>query len=195
MADQTFKMPNFLFSNIYGVLDYDSGTIHGKRVSVSWLREICNTLTVILDLKLGLFLKNIKQVESLEMHDFDDNFRVNNISQSALDYTSKSKLVKVAKLFFLQVTRGFRLADGSLNVKIAVDFMQKCKFLRKVILVLMRITGGQTPRSTEMVDLTFRNTSSGDRSVRVVGGTVVLGNICSCTWSGVIDYVIFSIHI
>jgi hypothetical protein len=157
--------------------------IHGKRVELGQLRNLCSTL--LTEARNHLEFKVKMGIKTVDWTKFEPEDDLTNILDHYSFVTSPNNSLIKDRACLLQgfmanaITRSFftRGMNGNIVLwekKACMEWLKRCKMLLEMLAVLCHLLGGQPARASELATLRWRNSVDEQRGVYWVNGTVML---------------------
>jgi len=191
IAGDTTSLPQVCW---LGDKEYTSLAIHGKKVELNELRNLCRALLKEAEIQLHSRVKmGISAAKCGRWEEFDAEDDLSNTNDeysfisSCKDISKKRKgLLKAfmangyTKRFFSKGRNGKTILWNKSN---CMEWLKRSKALLEMLAVLCHLPGGQPARGAEMATLRWRNNIHEQRGVYWANGSVMLLGIYSKTRS------------
>ena len=163
--------------------EYKSLAIHGKRVDLEQLQDMCQKLLRDAtrkfrhEIKMGL--PGFKDMNWVSFDPIDDLAKLSeNYSFINTSFKGKKKVL-LDQFLANRVTESY-FVRGRVNGRIlwnkdnCMSWMRKCKEFLGILAILCHLLGGQPARATEMVTTTWKNTAEEQRGVLWANKTMMM---------------------
>jgi len=180
IAGETSALPQVIW---LGNEEYKSLAIHGKRVDLDQLQDLCQKLLQDArrkfkhEIKMGL--PGFKDINWNSFDPIDDLAKLTE-NYSFINSAFKGKKKALLDQFLANKATESYFTRGKVNGRILWDkqncikWMKKCKEYLEILAVLCHLLGGQPARATEIVTIRWKNTTEEQRGVLWANETLMM---------------------